>query len=174
MKTTNIFKHLEEIIGCVFLIVFVGLTMMNVILRYFFKFILSWAEEIILITFVWCVYLGVITAFRTDRHVAIDVVVKLFPRKIQRIIGCAVDILILVLSVFMTYLGIILCLNVGGKTTTILRLNYVYVNLVVVISFGMVSIFSVVKIIGWFTGKYEYIDSATRTINEITDISETQ
>jgi len=170
MKKIDIFKHLEEIAGCVFLILFVGLTMMNVILRYFFKFILSWAEEVILISFVWSVYLGVITAFRADRHVAIDVVVKLFPRKVQQIIGCAVDILILILSVFMTYLGVILCMNVGGKTTTILRLNYVYVDAVVVISFGMISVFSIIKVIGWFTGKYRYVDSATRTINEISEL----
>jgi TRAP-type C4-dicarboxylate transport system permease small subunit len=148
--------------------------MMNVILRYFFGFILSWAEEVILISFVWCIYLGVITAFRTDRHVAIDVIVNLFPRKVQRIIGCMVDILILVLSIYMTYLGIVLCMNVGRKTTTILRLSYVYVNLAVVISFGMVAIFSVVKIVGWFTGKYEYVDSATRTIKEVSEVSELQ
>ena len=163
----SILKHLEEIIGIGFLIVFVGLTVLNVILRYFFKFILSWAEEAILISFVWCVYLGIISAFRTDRHVSIDVLVKLFPQKAQKIVGYGVDILVLVLSVYMTYLGIVLCLNVGAKSTFVLRLNYVYINVVVVISFGLMSVFSIIKLVRRFTGKYEYVDSASRVIHEV-------
>ena len=162
-------KHIEEIVGCLFLVVFVCLTIMNVILRYFFNFILSWAEEAILISFVWCVYLGIITAFRGDRHVAIDVIVNLLPKKAQKIIGYGVEILILVTSIFMTYLGIVLCMNVGAKTTNVLKLNYVYVNMPVVISFGLMSVFGIARLIGRFTGKYEYVDSATRTINEVSE-----
>ena len=154
-----ILKHLEEIVGCGFLIVFVGLTMLNVILRYFFSFILSWAEEAILIAFVWCVYLGAITAFRNDRHISIDVLVKFFPRKIQQIVNYFVDFLVLALSVYMTYLGIVLCMNVGVKSTFVLRLNYVYIDVVVVICFGLISMFSIVKLIRRFTGKYKEIDS---------------
>lgn len=156
MKT--VIKHFEEVVGCVFLIVFVCLTILNVILRYFFGFILTWAEEIIVISFVWSVYIGVITAFRTNRHVAIDAVVRLLPSKVQRVIDVWVDVVVLILSLYMTYLGIVLCMNVGAKTTTVLRINYVYVNLSVVICFGVLSILGIVRFIRRLTGKYEYID----------------
>ena len=166
----NVLKHLEEIFGCLFLVAFVGLTVLNVVLRYFFKFILSWAEEAILITFVWGVFLGVITAFRADRHVAIDVFVNMLPKKVQRIIGYGVDILVLALAVYMTYLGIVLCMNVGVKSTIVLMLNYVYIDVVVIISFGMISVFSIIKLIRRITGKYEYVDSVTRVINEVSNL----
>ena len=165
----KIFQHFEELAGCVFLVLFVGLTILHVILRYCFNFILSWAEEGILIAFVWCVFLGVITAFRTDRHVAIDVIVKRFSVKIQRIIGYAVDIMVLALSVYMTYLGIVLCMNVGVKSTFVLRLPYLYIDVVVVVCFGLISIIGIIKLIKRFTGKYEYVDSITRTINEVSE-----
>lgn len=162
-------KHLEEIIGIAFLILFVGLAIVNVILRYFFSFILSWAEELILIAFVWSVYLGAITAYRTDHHVAIDFIVERMPKKVQKIIGYGVDILILVLSVYMTYLGIILCMRVGAKSTYVLKLSYVFIDLTVVVCFGAISIFGIYKLIMRFMGKYEYVDSITRTVNEFSD-----
>ena len=157
-----VFKHFEEVIGCGFLVLFVGLTIINVILRYFFGFILSWVEEVIVIAFVWSVYTGSITAFRTDRHVSIDVLVKLLPKKAQRIIEFWVDVLVLGFSLYMAYLGVILCMNVGVKSTMVLRINYVYVNMSVVICFGMISIFGVVKLIRRFTGKHGYaVDQIT-------------
>lgn len=162
-------KHFEEIIGIAFLILFVGLAIMNVILRYFFNFILSWAEELILIAFVWSVYLGAITAFRTDHHVAIDFIVKRMPEKVQKIIGYGVDILVLILSIYMTYLGIILCLRVGAKSTYVLKLNYVFVDLTVVVCFGSIAIFGIYKLVMRFMGKYEYVDSITRAVKEFSD-----
>ena len=168
----NILKHFEELVGCLFLLAVVGLTIMNVILRYFFGFIIAWAEEVTLLCFLWCIYMGVITAFRGDSHVAIDAVVKLLPKKAQTVIGYGVDILILILSIFMTYLGIILVSHVGLKTTNVLRLSYVYVNMSVVVSFGLVSVFGIVKLVRRITGKYEYVDALTRTINEISEKTE--
>ena len=165
-------KHSEELVGCIFLTIVVGLTIMNVILRYFFGFIIAWAEEAVLIAFLWCVYMGVITAFRGDRHVAIDVLVNLLPKRVQTVLGYCVDVLILILSIYMTYLGVVLCMHVGLKTTNVLRLSFVYINLSVVVSFGLVSFFGIVKLIKRITGKYEYVDAATRTINEVSEKTE--
>jgi TRAP-type C4-dicarboxylate transport system permease small subunit len=69
----------------------------------------------------------------------------------------------------MTYLGIVLCMNVGVKSTIVLRLPYIYIDVVVVVCFGMVSVIGIVKLIRRFAGKYEYVDSVTRTINEVSE-----
>jgi TRAP-type C4-dicarboxylate transport system permease small subunit len=167
----NIFKHLEEVLGCILLVVVVGLTFLNVILRYCFNFILSWAEEAIVMAFLWSVFLGAITAFRLDRHVAIDVIVTRLPKKVQRILYVAIDVLVLALTIYITYLGFVLCMNVGVKTTNVLKLPVVYIDAALVVSFGLMAVFGVARLVLWFRGRYENIDSLSRTIQDIDAIA---
>ncbi|MDR1107668.1 MAG: TRAP transporter small permease [Spirochaetaceae bacterium] len=162
----NILNHFEEFFGCFLLAIYVGLTVLNVILRYCFNFILSWAEEGILIVFLWSVFLGTITAFRLDRHVAIDVIVTRLPKKIQRVLYIAVDVLILALNLYLTYLSAVLCMKVGLKTTYILKISYVYIDAALVVSFGLMAFFGIVRLVLRARGRYETINSITRALNE--------
>ncbi|MDR0390148.1 MAG: TRAP transporter small permease [Spirochaetaceae bacterium] len=163
----NVLKHFEEVLGCFLLAVYVGLTVLNVILRYCFNFILSWAEEVIVIAFLWSVFLGAITAFRLDRHVAIDVIVTRLPRGVQRVLYVAIDLLILALTIYITYLGVILCMNVGVKTTYTLKISFVYIDAALVVSFGLMSVFGIIRLVLRAQGRYETADSITRTLNEV-------
>jgi TRAP-type C4-dicarboxylate transport system permease small subunit len=165
MKT--ILKHFEEVLGCFLLVVYVGLTLLNVILRYCFNFILSWAEEAILIAFLWSVFLGTITAFRLDRHVAIDVIVTRLPRRVQQIVAFVMDILVLVLNLYMTYLGAVLCMNVGVKTTYVIKISYIYIDAALLVSFGLMSVFGIVRLVLRAMGRYETTDSITMVVKEI-------
>jgi TRAP-type C4-dicarboxylate transport system permease small subunit len=163
----NILKHLEEVFGCFFLVVYVGLTLLNVILRYFFNFILSWVEEAVLIAFLWSVFLGTLTAFRLDRHVAIDVVIMRLPRRFRHILYFGTDLLVLVLNLYLTYLGAVLCMNVGVKTTYVLKISYVYIDAAMVVSFGLMSVFGVARIVSRIMGRYETTGPVKAKIGEI-------
>jgi TRAP-type C4-dicarboxylate transport system permease small subunit len=164
---TKIVKHLEEILGCFFLVVFVSLTLVNVILRYFFNFVLSWGEEVIVLAFSWSVFLGAITAFRQDKHVAIDVIVTTFPAKVQRVIYIVIDVIVLGFNIYLAYLSVILCMNVGVKTTYSLKISFIYIDAALVVSFGMMAIFGVIRLVLNLTGRYKFVDSVSRTISEI-------
>jgi TRAP-type C4-dicarboxylate transport system permease small subunit len=161
----NILKYPEEVIGCFFLVIYVGLTVLNVILRYIFNFILSWAEEVIMLTFLWSVFLGTITAFRLDRHVAIDVIVTRLPQGVQRILYFVIDMLILALNLYLTYLSALLCINVGVKTTYTLKISFVYIDAALVVSFGLMALFGVVRLVLRVRGRYETTDSITRAVS---------
>jgi TRAP-type C4-dicarboxylate transport system permease small subunit len=163
----NILKHFEEVLGCSLLAVYVSLTLLNVILRYFFDFILSWAEEAIVIAFSWSVFLGTITAFRLDRHVAIDVIVTRLPRRVQYVLYFAMDALVLALNIYLAYLGTILCMNVGVKTTYVLKISYVYIDAALVVSFGLMSVFGAVRLVLRAMGRYETTDSITAAVSGI-------
>jgi TRAP-type C4-dicarboxylate transport system permease small subunit len=167
----NILSHFEEALGCFLLTIYVGLTVLNVILRYCFNFILSWAEEGILLAFLWSVFLGTITAFRLDRHVAIDVIVTRLPQSVQRVLYVAVDVLILMLNLYLTYLGALLCMNVGVKTTYTLKISYVYIDAALVVSFGLMAFFGVVRLVLRAKGRYETTDSITRAVSEVDAIA---
>lgn len=167
----RILKHFEEVLGCFLLAVYVGLTLLNVILRYCFDFILSWAEEVILIAFLWSVFLGTITAFRLDRHVAIDVIVTRLPRRVQYVLYFAMDALVLALNLYLTYLGAVLCMKVGVKTTYVLKISYVYIDIALVVSFGLMAVFGIIRLVLRAKGRYETIDSITAAVSEIDAIA---
>jgi TRAP-type C4-dicarboxylate transport system permease small subunit len=163
----NVLKHFEEVLGCILLAVYVGLTVVNVILRYGFNFILTWAEEVIMIAFLWSVFLGTVTAFRLDRHVAIDVIVMRLPRKVRLVLYFAMDLLVLALNLYLTYLGFILCMNVGVKSTYVLKISFVYLDAALVLSFALMSIFGIVRLVLRAKGRYETIDSIDAAVSEI-------
>jgi TRAP-type C4-dicarboxylate transport system permease small subunit len=159
------------VLGCILLVVFVGLTFLNVVLRYCFNFILSWAEEAIVMAFLWSVFLGAITAFRLDRHVAIDVIVTRLPQKVQRVLYVAIDVLVLALTIYITYLGLVLCMHVGVKTTNVLKLSFVYVDAALVVSFGLMAVLGMARLVLRFRGRYETVDSVSRAIKDIDAIA---
>lgn len=158
----EVFLHLEEVLGCLFTILFVSLTFLNVILRYMFGFIIPWAEEAILIAFAWSVFLGSATAFRFDRHIAIDVVFNKFPEKVQKVGHVCIDLLVLVLSLYMTYLSVILCMHVGRKSTFVMRLSYYWIDLMLVVSFALMAMFGLYKLYLRYVGRYQDIDNVTK------------
>ena len=60
-------------------------TFFGVVMRYFIHRPIIWGEEFQLFCIIIIVFFGAGAGFRTGSHVAIDIVVDRFPRKVQRI-----------------------------------------------------------------------------------------
>src|SRR6266545_2603975 len=43
-----------------------------------------WAIDIAMLLFIWCAFLGADAALRARQHIIIDIIVRLFPPKLQR------------------------------------------------------------------------------------------
>lgn len=146
-KLLDYILNLDEILGYVTLTMVVAFTALNVILRYCFKFTISSAEEITLIAFIWASYIGSAAAYKSEEHIAIDIIVNKFPKKLRYYSELAINIFIIIISMSYTYLGIVLCMNAGSKTTLVLRLPYILVDVSIVISFGLMTIYGILKLI---------------------------
>lgn len=57
-----------------------------VLTRYLFNFPLAWSEEVSRYAFVWLSFLGAELCFRTNMHVGVDLLVKVFPLRLQEIV----------------------------------------------------------------------------------------
>lgn len=68
------------------LVILILLTFTNAVMRRFFNNPIQWTEEVQKACFIWIVYFGSGAVFRNGGHVAIDIVVDLFPKKVQRVI----------------------------------------------------------------------------------------
>lgn len=145
--------NIDEVLGYIALTAVVVFTSINVILRYFFHFTISFAEEITLIAFIWSSYLGSAAAFKCEEHIAIDLVMNMFPKKAQKWINIGVSVFETIVSGTCLYLGIVLCANVGEKTTTVMSIPYIWVDLCIVVGFGLMTMYGIIKVIRQFQGK---------------------
>lgn len=76
-----------------------ALNFANVILRYAFRAPIYWAEEVMIFTFVWCVFLGAaVVAFRGD-HLRVELFEWILPADARRVLGVFIH---LVAAVVMT------------------------------------------------------------------------
>lgn len=64
-------------------------------LRVFFDLPLSWTEEVARYAFIWWVFFGAIIALRERRHLGIDAVVNLIPRRLRRCWDIGISVCIL-------------------------------------------------------------------------------
>ncbi|MCF6322287.1 MAG: TRAP transporter small permease [Rhizobiaceae bacterium] len=62
------------------------ITFANVIARYVFNSNILWAVESTVYLFAWLVLLGVAYGIKHNFHIGVDVVVKMFPRRVQKIL----------------------------------------------------------------------------------------
>lgn len=130
-KILNRIMNLDYLIAGFSLVILVLVTFMGVIFRYFLNSPLIWEEEIQLMMITWTIYFGASAAFRSGGHIAIDMIVDSFPKKVQKIF----DVLI-----FLVTTGVLIFLMVNGtalvdqfirtgRVTNILHIpsQYVYI-----------------------------------------------
>lgn len=129
MERLNKLLNLDYIIAGIALIVLVLVTFIGVIMRYFLGNPLIWGEEIQLLCFVWIVFFGAGAAFRTGSHVAIDVVVDMFPQKLKKIVEILGNIVVLVVLIYLLNKSLPLISQhlSTARTTNIIKLPYSFV-----------------------------------------------
>ena len=103
MKKNNpvvqLLKNLDLVVASLSLVALVALTFVGVFARYVFNAPFAWQEEVQLMLIVWVTFLGGRYAFVTGSHCAIDVLVEMFPKKVQRYFDLVImAIVVIVLS----------------------------------------------------------------------------
>ncbi len=137
-------KFLEDFelyIGSIFLSITVVIVIMNVFTRYFLKFTYHWAEEVAVGAFVWTIFLGLANAYKTNHLIGVEALVKLLPPKGKQVVEFLTALLMTILSALMFYFSY---KYVAGSTkiTAALEISYAYINSSIVISFALITIYS--------------------------------
>jgi len=66
----------------------------NVVSRYYLHVSLAWSEEIARFMLVWLVFLGSFLAYIHDEHLGLDILVKLFPPTLRKLVAFFTNILV--------------------------------------------------------------------------------
>jgi TRAP-type C4-dicarboxylate transport system permease small subunit len=92
--------------GAAALLAIVALNALNIVLRYFFRTPLSWAEEAMLYLMIFGVYVGAVSVAWQQAHIRIDAVIDFAPparRKILQIVSTLVSAAVLMPVVFASF-----------------------------------------------------------------------
>lgn len=138
----KLFVNFELYIGSVFLSITSILVLINVITRYFLSFTFNWTEEVAVGAFVWVIFLGLANAYKTKGLIGVEVLTNLVPDKHQPVILMLTSSVVTVLSGAMFYLSYLYFLN-STKITAALEVSYKYIYVAIVISFALITIYSI-------------------------------
>ena len=128
--------NLDLIVAGIMLVILITLTVMGVMWRYVFAHPFTWLEEVQLACMVWIVFAGAGAAFRNGNHVAIEMVVDMFPKKLQKIIDVLIAIVVIVVLayLFKQSLGYIKMFVKNGRATPMLKIKYAHIYAIAPIS----------------------------------------
>jgi len=134
--------NLDIYLTCVLLVFLVGLTFVGVFTRYLFSEPIVWQEEVQLAVFLWIAFLGGSAAFRTNGHVAIELIVDNFPAKVRKVIEILVAVIVVVVLAYLARNAAIYMQTLikGNRESPILRIPYVII-------YGILPVCSVLMIV---------------------------
>ncbi|MBW2146993.1 MAG: TRAP transporter small permease [Deltaproteobacteria bacterium] len=104
MKINRIIYEFEKWLAIILLLFLFALSFTQVVLRYFFKAGFAWVPEMVVFGFISLTLVGASTGIRSGVHIGVDVVVKLFPIKFQKLSHVFANLCGLTLYLFMSYL----------------------------------------------------------------------
>lgn len=145
----TIIGNLDVAVASIALIVLILLTFSGVIMRYIVGKPYTWLEEVQLFCMVWIVFAAGGAAFRTGSHVAIEMVVEMFPQKVQKVIGYIIDIVVFVVIAYLFYnsLGFIQMFIKNGRASSMLKIP-------MTVQYGIAPVSYILMIISYFYSKY--------------------
>lgn len=125
-KFKAVLWNLDTIVASIVLAILIILTFAGVPFRYLLGAPFTWLEEVQLACMVWIVYAGAGVAFRAGNQVAIEMVVDLLPRSLQKIAEILISVVVVAVLGYLFYqsLGYIGIFLRSGRATPMLKIPY--------------------------------------------------
>ncbi|KJS86088.1 MAG: hypothetical protein JM58_07430 [Peptococcaceae bacterium BICA1-8] len=114
---------------------------LQVIFRYVLEYPLIWTEEIARFMFVWLTFLGSAAAVRTKNHIAMDLLVNKFPKKMQKSVNLLALAIFLGFCVLLVKQGIFLTTINMGQTSDALGVPMGFPYLAIPIGSALMAFF---------------------------------
>lgn len=138
----NIVKNLEEILASIAISITVILVIINVVLRYGFGFIMPWGQELAVLCFIWAVYLGISSCYKHNLHMGVDAILSILPTRLLVPFKLLISFFLLGLNSLLAYLSYEYTM-LSAKTTPVMGVSYFWVNIVLILCFGLMALHTV-------------------------------
>lgn len=141
-KIWAVLWNLDTIVASIVLAILIVLTFAGVPFRYILGAPFTWLEEVQLACMVWIVFAAAGAAFRSGNQVAIEMIVDLMPKKVQKAVEVLISIVVLAVLGFLFYqsLGFIQVFLKSGRATPMLKIPYYLVYGIAPVSYVLMVI----------------------------------
>ncbi|MCC8059300.1 MAG: TRAP transporter small permease subunit [Clostridiales bacterium] len=146
-KLIKFLDNLPLVISGTALTLSIILCFVNVIGRYFFSFTFNGFSAVMTLCFAYCVFVGSGAAYRYGMHYGVDVFVASLSPGGKAISKVLLDVLMILIMAFGTYLSFVLSLKATSKTLEGLNISYFWYDLSAVIGFAYSFIWSLIFMI---------------------------
>ena len=146
-------KFLDENIEGMFIVpIMLGMSLLifvQVVMRYVFNSSLVWSEELARYLFIWLVYFSVSYTAKKEKHIRIEVAIKVFPKKIRPYVDIFSEVVILGFSLFVVVASftIIDLIKISGQHSPAMGIPMYLVYAAPFVGFMLTSIRSVQTIV---------------------------
>lgn len=140
------FCRFEEILAMFLLGGLAALVFISALMRTL-KHPLNWAQDVALVAFAWLIFFGSDIAVRGSGLIGIDMLVKRFPKKVQKALDILFKIMILIFLCILVYFGIIMTKTGWKRQITALEISYGWVTMAVPTGAFFMIISTVIKLI---------------------------
>lgn len=149
----KVLVSIEEIITGIAMSIMTVLVVANVFCRLFLSKSFTWADEIAYICYAYVIFVGASSLYKRFGHSAIDIVVRMFPKKVQAV--CAVfSTAVLTFTCGLTFvLSCGYCASCWTRRTQLLKIPYSVTAFALVLGFGLMTIHSIMFLKNIFTKK---------------------
>ena len=153
----------KKLVGIIMLLLII-LGFVQVVFRFVLQMPLAWSEELLTFCMIWVAYLGSSAAANERKHILVSMFVDLLPKKLNLAFTVLSQIIWLVCTLLMTYLGWYVTMNYieRGATTLGGQFPYWVAAIAIPISMVLISIRIIVLIVHTIKG-----ESDTRSQEEI-------
>ena len=145
-KFYQAFCKAEEIIAMFLLGGLSTLVFISALMRTI-KHPLNWAQDVALVAFAWLIFFGSDIAVRGAGLIGIDMLVKHFPKKVQKGIDIVFKIMIIVFLAVLVFYGIKMTATGWKRQITALHISYSWVTMAVPTGAFFMIISTVIKLV---------------------------
>ena len=133
-RISNLLNDVVKYLAAFLLAVMTLIVFSEVLFRYVLNAPLDWSEELATFTFVWASLLGASIGLKRRENPRLDLIVNLFPRKMQRTIEGLYNLAILFLLAVLFIYGARLTVSMKSQLTAALQYSVSFVYVVLPIS----------------------------------------
>ncbi len=137
-----------ELMFCSVLIISIVVLVFISIWMRFIKMPIIWSIDISQLMFAWITFVGADVAYRGDKFVGVDILVRKTPPMLQTSIALFINIVIFSVSIFLIKNGMDLTIQNFDRKFQTLTITYAWVNSSLPVGCTLLSLTAIEKIIG--------------------------
>lgn len=103
LKTLD--ENFEEYFLMMVLPIMTLLASAQIVFRYFLNFPLGWTEEVLRYLFIWLVYISISLGVKKRKHIKVDLILLLLPKKGKFIMSIFSNIMFILFAILISYYG---------------------------------------------------------------------